>query len=198
MAENVMKRICVFCGSSQGVRPAYAEAARETAAALVERGLGLVYGGGNVGLMKVVADAVLDAGGHVIGVIPHALERREVAHPGLPDLRIVASMHERKATMAELSDGFVSLPGGLGTFEECLEILTWAQLGMHAKPIGLLNVDGYWSGLLDFLRRGVDEGFVPESSLGMLHVAERPEKLLEAFARHEPPRVERWIEPDES
>jgi len=193
-----MKRVCVFCGSSIGARPSYAKAARETASVLVERGLELVYGGGNVGLMKIVADEVLAAGGHVIGVIPHALERREVAHRGLQDLRVVASMHERKASMADLSDAFATLPGGLGTFEEFLEILTWAQLGMHRKPIGLVQVDGYFDGLLEFLRRGVVEGFVPASSLEMLHVADTPGALLDAFERHVPPVVQRWIEPDET
>ncbi len=142
-----MRRICVFCGSAEGARPAYRDAARALGRELATRGLGLVYGGGSVGLMGVLADTVLAEGGEVIGVIPGPLATRELAHTGLTELRVVGSMHERKATMARLSDGFVALPGGLGTLEETLEVLTWTQLGIHRKPVGVLNVEGYWDGL---------------------------------------------------
>src|SRR4029453_5719327 len=155
-----MERICVFCGSSAGTRPAYVQAARQLAAELVRRKLGLVYGGGQVGLMGTLADAALSQGGQVIGVIPGPLASKELAHPRLTEMRVVASMHERKATMASLVDGFIALPGGLGTLEETLEILTWAQLGIHRKPIGILNVEGYYDGLLRMLDHAVDEQFV--------------------------------------
>src|SRR5947207_1854347 len=146
-----MRRVCVFCGSSTGARRVYADAARTLAATLVRRGLGLVYGGGSIGLMGVLADAVLAAGGEVTGVIPRALATKEIAHRSLPDLRVVETMHERKATMAALADGFVALPGGFGTLEELLEVVTWTQLGLHAKPAGLLNVEGYFEPLAALL-----------------------------------------------
>ena len=155
-----MKRVCVFCGSSQGLRPAYKEAAQAMGEALALRKVGLVYGGGNVGLMGIVADAALAAGGEVIGVIPKALVAKEIAHTSLTDLRVVGSMHERKALMAELSDAFVMLPGGFGTFEEFCEVLTWAQLGLHQKACGLLNIEVYYNHLIALFDHAVAEQFV--------------------------------------
>ena len=177
-----LRRVCVFCGSKHGARPEYVEAARAMAAALVAAGIDLVYGGGRVGLMGVVADAVLEAGGEVIGVIPEHMSGREIAHFGLTDLRIVGSMHERKALMYELSDGFVALPGGLGTLEELFEITTWSQLGLHAKPTGLLDVEGFYSPLVGFLDRLVTEGFVNQRHRALLRVAHDPVTLLERLA----------------
>lgn len=177
-----LRRVCVFCGSKHGVRPEYTEAARAMGTALAAAGIDLVYGGGRVGLMGEVADAVLDAGGEVIGVIPHHMSDREIAHYGLTDLRIVGSMHERKALMYELSDGFVALPGGLGTLEELFEITTWSQLGLHAKPTGLLDVDGFYGPLVVFLDRLVSEGFVAERHRRLLRVADTPAAILERLA----------------
>lgn len=191
-----MKRVCVFLGSSPGARPAYAAAARDFAAELVARDLELVYGGGNVGLMGILADAVLAAGGHVIGVIPGALVELEVAHTGLPDLRVVGSMHERKALMADLSDAFVMLPGGLGTFEEFFEVLTWAQLGMHRKPCALLEVASYWDPLRAMLAHAVEERFVRTEHLALLLASESPAALLDACADHRAPPVAKWIDRD--
>jgi uncharacterized protein (TIGR00730 family) len=171
-----MKRLCVFCGSNLGCHPAYAEAARDLARALVTRKIGLVYGGARVGVMGVLA-----AGGHAIGVIPQGLVEQEVAHTGVPDLRAVASMHERKRVMAELSDGFIALPGGLGTLEELFEILTWAQLGLHRKPCGLLNIRGYYRRLIDFLDHAVAEQLLKAAYRALLLVEERPEQLLDRF-----------------
>jgi uncharacterized protein (TIGR00730 family) len=189
-----LKRVCVFCGSNVGTRPAYVDAARRLAAELVERRLGLVYGGGQVGLMGTLADAALAHGGEVIGVIPGPLASRELAHPGLTEMRIVASMHERKATMASLVDGFIALPGGLGTLEETLEILTWAQLGIHRKPVGLLNVEGYYDGLLRFLSHAVREEFVRPEYFALLLFGDTPAELLDRFAAWEPPTVNRaWL-----
>jgi hypothetical protein len=182
-----VKRLCVFCGSAIGRRPAYAAAARALAAALLDRGLGLVYGGGSVGLMGTIADAVLAGGGEVIGVLPKGLARKELAHDGLTELHVVGSMHERKALMASLADGFVALPGGLGTLEEILEILTWAQLGIHRKPVGLLDVEGYWSGLVALLRHAVGEGFVRPEYAALLLVEPTPAALLDRFAAWQPP-----------
>ena len=155
-----MKRVCVFCGSNSGIRPEYGVAAHAVATVLARRGLGLVYGGGNVGLMGVLADSMLEAGGEVIGVIPHSLVAKEAAHNGLTDLRVVDTMHQRKAMMNELSDAFIALPGGFGTLDEFFEILTWSQLGIHGKPSGLLNVSGYYDGLLTMLDHAVAEGFL--------------------------------------
>lgn len=186
-----MKRLCVYCGSSPGALPAYVEAARGLGALMAARGLELVYGGGNVGMMGEVAQSVLDHGGHVIGVIPRDLVKREVAHTGLADLRIVDSMHERKALMAELADAFVALPGGIGTLEELLEVMTWAQLGLHAKPCGVLNVEGYFDRLLDFLDHVSEQCFLHPAHRGMLLSAERAEDLLEAFANYRPPAVDK-------
>jgi len=177
-----LRRVCVFCGSKHGARPQYTEAARAMAAALVAAGVDLVYGGGRVGLMGVVADAVLEAGGEVIGVIPDHMSDREIAHYGLTDLRVVGSMHERKALMYELSDGFVALPGGLGTLEELFEITTWSQLGLHAKPTGLLDVAGFYGPLVAFLDQLVSEGFVSERHRRLLRVAAEPNALLDLLA----------------
>ena len=184
-----MKRICVFCGASEGARPAYAEAARQLGAELVARGLGLVYGGCAVGMMGVLANAVLSRGGEVIGVIPQALASRELAHPGLTELRVVSSMHERKATMASLVAGFAVLPGGLGTLDETFEALTWAQLGIHAKPIGALNVEGYWNGLRAVIEHAVRERFVSPAYAGLLLFADTPTDLLERLAAWRAPEV---------
>ncbi|MES1255258.1 MAG: TIGR00730 family Rossman fold protein [Acidobacteriota bacterium] len=189
-----MKRICVFAGSQPGVRPVYTAAAQGLGAALVGRGLGLVYGGGRIGLMGAVADAVLDAGGHVTGVIPQALVAREVAHEGLSDLRVVPSMHVRKAMMAELADGFIALPGGWGTLEELFEVLTWAQLGLHQKPCGVLNVAGYFDGLLAFLDQSVAEGFVRSENHARVVVSEEAGSLLDAFAGYAAPAAGPWLD----
>ena len=189
-----MKRICVFCGSRSGVSSAYEEGARQLGRVLVEANVTLVYGGGRVGLMGVLADTVLDSGGEAIGVIPKALVRREVAHAGLSDLRVVGSMHERKAMMSELSEGFVALPGGIGTLEEVFEVLSWAQLGVHGKPCGLLNVEGYYDPLLAFLDHVVAQGFLGEEHRSMLIVQAEPEALLEAFARYRAPEVVEWMD----
>jgi uncharacterized protein (TIGR00730 family) len=188
-----MRNLCVFCGSSPGARPEYLAAAHALGRLLAERGIGVVYGGASVGLMGAVADAALAAGGHVTGVIPRVLEAREIAHPGLSDLRVVASMHERKALMSDLSDGFVALPGGLGTLEELFEVWTWAQLGMHAKPCAVLDVAGYYAPLLAFLDHGVHERFVRAPHRAMLLVDDEPARLLDRLAAYEPPGVRRWI-----
>jgi uncharacterized protein (TIGR00730 family) len=176
-----MKRICVFCGSSPGHDPRYLEAARDTGRLLADRGLGLVYGGGSVGLMGAVADAALAAGGEVIGVIPEVLQIRELAHRSLTRLHVVGSMHERKALMAELSDGFVALPGGMGTLEELAEVLTWAQLGLHARPVGLLDVAGYYRPLAEFFDRAVGAGFLRPAHRQLLLVDDQPGALLDRF-----------------
>ena len=193
-----MKRLCVFCGSSAGGRPEYAAAARELGALLARHGLGLVYGGGHVGLMGVLADAVLAGGGEVIGVIPQALVDRELAHAGLTELRVVNTMHERKALMADLADGFLALPGGFGTADELFEILTWAQLGLHARPVGLLNVAGFFDPLLAWLDRTVAEGFLREQHRQLLIVGDHPEALIDALLADRPDvSVEKWISGDD-
>jgi uncharacterized protein (TIGR00730 family) len=189
-----MKRICVFCGASNGSDPVYLEAAREAGRTLARRGIALVYGGGSVGLMGAIADAALAAGGEVIGVIPRALQLRELAHAKLTSLHVVGSMHERKAKMAELAHGFVALPGGLGTLEEFAEIVTWAQLGLHARPCGLLDVAGYWRPLIGFLDQAVTAGFVKPDHRRMVQVAPGMDALLDAFAAYQPPAVEKWID----
>jgi uncharacterized protein (TIGR00730 family) len=189
-----MRRICVFAGSNSGSHIEYLAAARELGNALVRHELGLVYGGARVGLMGALADAVLTARGHVTGVIPEALVVKEAAHLGLSDLRVVASMHERKAMMADLADGFVALPGGWGTLEEFFEILTWAQLGLHRKPCGLLNVRGFFDGLLSFIEHSIDERFVRREHLAMVVVSSSPDSLLERFDRYVPPVVPKWID----
>jgi uncharacterized protein (TIGR00730 family) len=194
-----MRRLCVFCGSSPGARPGYAEAAAELGRLLAAERIGLVYGGASVGLMGVLADAVLADGGEVVGVIPQALVDREIGHPGVQDLRVVGSMHERKALMAELADGFVALPGGLGTLEELFEIYTWAQLGMHRKPCGLLDVEDYYAGISQFLEHAVEERFLPERHRAMLMVEREPGALLERMRSFEPGAVEpKWIDREET
>jgi uncharacterized protein (TIGR00730 family) len=193
-----MRRVCVFAGSSAGVRSEYATAAAAVGRALHAQGIELVYGGAHVGLMGVVADATLAAGGRATGVIPEALVSKELAHAGLSDLRVVSSMHERKALMSDLSDGFIALPGGWGTWEELFEVLTWAQLGLHRKPCGLLNVGGYFDGLLAFLAHSVAEGFVRPQHASMLLVADTPETLLARITTYRPPLVEKWIERSET
>lgn len=192
----MMKRVCVFCGSNAGLRPVYREAAQAMGAALARRNLGLVYGGGKVGLMGAVADAALAAGGEAIGVIPDFLEAKEVGHRGLTELRVVSSMHERKAMMAELSDGFIALPGGYGTLEEFGEILTWAQLDLHHKPIGLLNVAGYYDALLRLFDHAVDEQFLSPSLRALVLEESNPARLLDALAAHEPRAVAKWGQRD--
>src|SRR5215470_4174601 len=182
-----MRRICVFAGSNPGVRQEYRGAARALGQEMLARGLGLVYGGASVGLMGVLADAVLAGGGEVIGVIPRGLFRREVAHEGLTELHEVASMHERKALMADLADGFIALPGGFGTFDELFEIITWAQLGLHNKPIGLLNVADYFAPLLAFVAHATAEGFIPPIHTRLLLHADNAAALLDSFAANGPP-----------
>ncbi len=192
-----MRRLCVFLGSNPGLRPDYIAAARDLGAALAREGLGLVYGGSSVGLMGALADAALAAGGEVIGIIPQRLVEKEVAHRGLADLRVVRSMHERKALMAELSDGFVALPGGAGTLEELFEVWTWAQLGSHKKPCALLNVAGYYDGLLAFLDHAEAEAFMRPQHRRMLIEAHDPDSLFAALRAYEPPSVTKWIGRDE-
>jgi uncharacterized protein (TIGR00730 family) len=194
-----MKRLCVFAGSSTGVRADYADAARELAFEMVQRGLGIVYGGGSVGLMGALADAALEARGEIIGVIPKPLASRELAHTGLTDLRIVNSMHERKATMAALVDGFIALPGGLGTLEETLEVITWSQLGIHRKPVGILNVAGYFDGLFKLFTHAIAEGFVRREYLGLLVLEDTPAALLDALRTWRPPALPRaWLDPSQT
>jgi uncharacterized protein (TIGR00730 family) len=196
--NSSLQRICVFCGSRPGERPEYLEAGRALGSELARRGLGLVYGGAKVGVMGAVAATALEGGAEVIGVIPKALMRKEVAHDGLSDLRIVGSMHERKQQMADLADGFVALPGGLGTLEELFETLTWGQLGMHGKPCGLLNAGGYFGRLLEFLDHAVAEGFVPEAHRAMILVGSSPARLLDGMDAYRPPRVQKWLEREEA
>jgi uncharacterized protein (TIGR00730 family) len=186
-----MKTLCVFCGSSPGTDPAMVANAHRLGRMLGEQGIGLVFGGGRVGLMGTVATAVLQAGGQVTGVIPQHLYEREVAYNGLINLEIVGSMHERKARMVELSDGFIALPGGLGTFEEILETLTWAQLGLHQKPCGLLNVAGYYDLMAAFLNHAVQQGFLAAPHKEMLIVEQEPDQLLERFRVYRPPQADK-------
>ncbi len=192
-----MRRVCVFCGASTGRLAAYADAARSLGEAAAERGIGVVYGGGRVGLMGALADGALAADGEVIGVIPQALVDRELAHTGLSELHVVGSLHERKSKMAELADAFAALPGGFGTLDELLEQLTWAQLGLHAKPIGLLDVEGYWRPLIALARHATDEGFVRAVDLAAIAVADDAEGLLAALARSElePRPRPKWTSP---
>lgn len=193
-----MKQICVFCGSRAGTNPAYVEAAGALGCLLAREGIGLVYGGGGIGLMKLLADAVLDAGGQVTGVIPHALTIQEIAHPRVTDLRIVGSMHERKALMAELSDAFIALPGGYGTLEEFCEVVTWAQLGLHRKPCGMLNVAGFYDPLLAQLDRQVTEGFLSPTMRTLVIEASEPGQLLAALKTYRSPVTERRMTGGES
>ena len=193
-----MRRLCVFCGSSCGSDRRYRAAAVSVGELLAARGIGLVFGGGSIGLMGVVADAALGAGGDVVGVIPHALAARELAHREVADMRVVPSMHARKALMAELSDGFIALPGGLGTFEELFEIATWSQLGIHRKPVGVLNVAGYYDALTVLLDQAVQAGFVTAENRRLIAVEETPVALLEKLAAYRPPEGPEWITPDEA
>jgi uncharacterized protein (TIGR00730 family) len=188
-----MKKICVYCGSNMGRRPEYVAAARFLAEELLLRKIGLVYGGAHVGIMGEIANTVLKGGGEVIGIMPQALVDREVAHPGLTELITVNSMHERKAMMADLADGFIALPGGLGTVEELFEVLTWAQLGFHKKPCGLLNAIGFYDHLSAFLDHTVTQGFVKDVHRSMLMVEKNPATLLDRFATYAPPLVSKWI-----
>lgn len=188
-----MKRVCVFCGSNSGARPGYVAAARALGEALARQGMELVFGGGHVGLMGSIADAVLRQGGKVIGVIPEALVARELAHRGVQDLRVVSSMHERKALMADLAEGFIALPGGFGTFEEFCEILTWGQLGLHRKPCGILNVDGYYRALLELFDHGTAEGFIPAPHRDWVLEETDASRLLERMRAFVPPTVPKWI-----
>ena len=190
-----IQHVCVFCGSSPGAHPRYVQAARHLGQTLARRGLTLVYGGAKVGTMGQLAQAALDTGGHVIGVIPRALAEMEVAHTGLPDLRVVDSMHERKALMADLADAFIALPGGLGTIEEFFEVLCWAQLGLHTKPCGLLNVGGYYDRLTSFLDLCVEEQFVRATHRELILVEQDTDALLETIERYQAPRADKaeWI-----
>jgi len=190
-----LKRICVFCGSSPGARPEYALAARRLGQEMAKRGLGLVYGGGSTGVMGEIAAAVLEMGGEVIGVIPKSLAEREVAFMELADLRVVPTMHERKALMVELSDGFIALPGGLGTFEEFFEVVTWAQLGIHNMPCGLLTVEGYYSHMISLLEHAVQEQFVEDEHRSMILVDDNPASLLDQFVSYRPPDIDKvdWV-----
>ncbi|NHC34554.1 LOG family protein [Scytonema millei] len=191
-----MESICIFCGSSTGNRSIYQEAAQAMGEAIARRGLSLVYGGGNVGLMGMVADAALAAGGEVIGVIPKFLVDKEIAHNGLTQLHVVDSMHDRKALMTELADAFIALPGGYGTLEEFCEILTWAQLGLHQKPQGLLNVEGYYNPLLQLFDRAVTEEFLKSELRSLVLESSVPEDLLNLLASYQPITVEKWLRQD--
>jgi uncharacterized protein (TIGR00730 family) len=194
-----VKSACIFCGSSPGARPQYTEATEDLAALLVKNGITLVYGGAAVGLMGRLADTVLSEGGEAVGVMPRSLVEREIAHLGLTDLHIVESMHERKALMAELSDAFVALPGGLGTLDELFEIYTWAQLGLHQKPCGLLNVEGYYDGIAGFLDHAVNERFVREEHRDMLIVEEDPAVMLRRLRFFDPAALTpKWIDREEA
>lgn len=192
-----MHRLCVFCGSSFGSRPEYEQIARHLGTTLAQREIELVYGGGKVGLMGVVADAALEAGGQVIGVIPEALVQMEIGHAGLTELRVVHSMHERKALMADLADGFVALPGGFGTLEEFFEVLTWAQLGFHHKPCCLLNAEGYYDLLLDLCDRTVEQGFVKGENRALILSARSVEDALEQITTYQPIFTPKWIRRDQ-
>jgi uncharacterized protein (TIGR00730 family) len=194
-----MRRICVFCGASPGARPEYSEATAELARLLVADGIGVVYGGGGVGMMGALADAVLAEGGEITGVIPRALVDREIAHRDVTDMRVVGSMHERKALMAELSDAFVALPGGIGTLEELFEVYTWAQLGLHRKPCAILNVAGYFDGIAAFLSHAVEERFLRVEHLEVLMVETEAESLVERLRTFEPDSlVPKWIDREET
>lgn len=190
--------ICVYCGSSPGRQEAYAAAAFGLAEALVSRNIRLVYGGAGIGIMGMVADRVLALGGQAIGVIPKALAHKEVAHPNLTELHVTSSMHDRKMCMAELSDGFIALPGGIGTLEELFEIWTWAQLGFHDKPCGLLNAAGYYDALIQFLDHVLAEQFVKPHHRGLLMVETDPNLLLDRYSNYQPPAVKQWLSEDET
>lgn len=189
-----MKSVCVYCGSNIGRQEAYSNAARILAKSLVDRDIKLIYGGASVGIMGLIADTVLQLGGQAVGVIPDALVQKEVAHKNLTELHVTQSMHERKTLMAELSDGFIAMPGGIGTLEEIFEIWTWAQLGFHKKPCGLLNIEGYFDSLTTFLNHAVEEQFIKTPHRSMLLIDADPEKLLDRFASYEPPTIPKWVE----
>jgi uncharacterized protein (TIGR00730 family) len=193
-----IRRLCVYAGSNPGAHPDYAAAAERLATLLAERGIGLVYGGGDVGLMGVLGDSVLAAGGEAIGVIPQALMDREIGHRGLTELRVVGSMHERKALMAELSDGFVAIPGGIGTLEELIEVYTWSQLGLHGKPMGVLDVRGYYEPLAAMLDAAVREGFLRPAHRAALVFSGDPVELLERFEGWSPPTATKWLDRTET
>jgi len=193
-----IKRVCVFCGSSVGKDPVYKAAAQALGRMLVRRECEVVYGGGSVGLMGVLADTVLAAEGRVIGVIPTALATKEVQHAGLTESHVVRNMHERKAKMTSLADAFIAMPGGYGTLEELFEVVTWAQLGLHDKPIGLLNVGGYFDGLLGCIDSAVAEGFIRPEHRKLIISGSEPDALLDALSRHQPPPVEKWIRAEET
>jgi uncharacterized protein (TIGR00730 family) len=199
MPRATIGRICVFCGSRPGNRPEYVVAARQLGTLLAERRIGLVYGGASVGVMGAIADAALKNGGEVIGVIPSGLVRKEIAHDHLTELRIVESMHERKALMADLSDAVIALPGGFGTFEELFETITWSQLGIHRKAFGVLNVNGFYDALLALVDHSIDEGFVPTEHRQLILQATEPEVLLDLIVGYEPPPpIVKWIRKDET
>jgi uncharacterized protein (TIGR00730 family) len=193
MTNREMSRICVFCGTNTGARPAYGAAARKLGRILAEQGIELVYGGASVGIMGELADSVQEHGGHVTGIIPQQLMEKEAAHTGIPNLIVVASMHQRKSQMADMSDGFIALPGGIGTLEGFFEILTWGQLGIHAKPSGILNVDGYFDGLTGFLDHAVREGFLTEMHRQHIIVESDSRRLLERMRAYTPPEGEKLM-----
>jgi uncharacterized protein (TIGR00730 family) len=195
---TTIKSICIYCGSSPGRLEAYSSAAFSLAESLVSRNIRLVYGGASIGIMGMVADEVLKLGGQVVGVIPKALSHKEIVHQHLTELHITQSMHERKMLMAELSDGFIALPGGIGTLEELFEIWTWAQLGFHQKPCGLLNVEGYYDSLIQFLDHVLAEQFVKEHHHAMLIVETNPDVLLDRYVNYQPPAVQHWVGKDET
>jgi uncharacterized protein (TIGR00730 family) len=192
--DAALKRVCVFCGSNTGLRPEYADAARRLARVLSSRGIGVVYGGGNIGLMGIIADAMLEVGAEVIGVIPQSLVEREVAHAGLTALHVVQTMHERKAMMSSLSDAFIAMPGGFGTFDEFFEVLTWSQLGYHRKPCGLLDVAGYFDLMTAMLDHAVAEGFLRPAHRGLVIADRDPEALLQKLADFTPVAAGKWAD----
>jgi uncharacterized protein (TIGR00730 family) len=196
MTQPAIQRICIFCGSRPGNRPEYLEAARRLGGLLAERQIGLVYGGASVGMMGALANAVLRGGGEAIGVIPQSLVQLELAHEQLTELRVVTSMHERKALMAELSDAVIALPGGFGTFEELFEMITWLQLGIHRKALGVLNVGGFYDGLLALVEHAIQEGFVPERDRRLILEAADPGTLLDLVVSYEPPTASnfKWLQ----
>jgi uncharacterized protein (TIGR00730 family) len=198
MKERTIKRICVFCGSLSGVREVYGEQARVLGRAMAERGIGLVYGGGGIGMMGAVADAMIEAKGEVIGVIPYALAAKERAHLDI-DMRVVNTMHERKAMMAELSDAFIAMPGGFGTFEEMMETITWGQLGIHQKPVGLLNIAGYYDPMLAMIDLAIEEGFINPRYRNLFVASSGVDELFDLLRKFQPPEgVMKWIEMSET
>ncbi|MCA0455542.1 MAG: TIGR00730 family Rossman fold protein [Chloroflexi bacterium] len=192
-----MKQVCIFCGSYAGAQPVYMQAARAIGLSLAKREIGLVYGGGKVGLMGAIADGALEGGGQVLGIIPQSLVDRELAHKGLTELQILSSMHERKAAMAQVAEGFIALPGGFGTLDELFEIITWAQLGFHRKPVALLNVAGYFNPLLAFIDHMATEGFIKPEHRGAILVRNEVEDLLDTLVSYQPPELEKWIKKPE-